>query len=58
MKEITQEEFESIVKDIIAGKKSKAMVIKELHTEARTLNNKIQELSMLNPELYEEFVKV
>lgn len=58
MKEITQEEFESIVKDIIVGKKSKAMVIKELHTEARTLNNKIQELSMLNPELYEEFVKV
>ena len=58
MKEITEEEFESIIKDIIAGKKSKAMVIKELHTEARTLNNKIQELAMTNPELYEEFIKV
>ena len=58
MKEISQEEFENIVKDIIAGRKSKAMVIKELHTEARTLNNKIQELSMTNPELYEEFIKV
>ena len=58
MKEIKQEEFESLIRDIIEGNRSKASVIKELQTESRTFNNKIQELSVRNPELYREFITV
>lgn len=58
MKEIKQEEFETLIIDIIEGKKSRASVIKELQTESRTFNNKIQELSVRNPELYREFITV
>ena len=56
MKEVSQEEFENTIRDIIEGRKSRARVIKELKTESRTFNNKIQELSMTNPELYREFI--
>ena len=57
MKKISQEEFEKIIREIIDGKKSESSVVKELKTEARTLNNKIQELSVINPELYAEFIE-
>lgn len=58
MKEIKPEEFENLIRDIIKGNRSKASVIKELQTESRTFNNKIQELSARNPELYREFITV
>lgn len=58
MKEINQEEFEILIREIIQGKKSMAKAIKELGTESRTLNNEIQKLSVTNPELYKEFIKV
>ena len=58
MKEIEQEEFENLIRQIIEGKKSETRVIKELETGSRTFNNRIQELSIINPELYEEFIRV
>ena len=58
MIEVKQEEFEKLIKQIIEGKKSETSVIKELKTESRTFNNKIQELSIKNPELYVEFISV
>lgn len=58
MREIKQEEFENYIRDIIKGNRSKASVIKELQTESRTFNNKIQELSAINPKLYKEFIAV
>jgi len=57
MIEITQIEFEDKVRDIISGKTNRARLIKELKIDRVTLNNKIQELSVYNPELYVEFIK-
>lgn len=58
MKEVQQDEFESFIRQIIEGKKSETSVIRELKTESRTFYNKLQELSMSNPELYTQYVKV
>ena len=58
MIEISQEEFESKIKKVIQGEKSKTDLIKELQTDSRTLNNKIQELSAYNKELYIEFISI
>ena len=58
MRKVSQEEFESLRREIIDGKKSKASVIRDLQTESRTFNNKIQEMSITNPDLYREFIKV
>lgn len=57
MKEITSEEFYQEIEEIIEGKKSRVKLAKELETDSRTLNNKIQELSVYNPELYDRFIK-
>lgn len=57
MKQISQEEFEQYVEAIIRGEMSRAQVIKELQTEARTLNNRIHELVRINPELHRRFVE-
>lgn len=58
MIEISQEEFENKIKEVIQGKKSKADLIKELKTDSRTLNNKIQELAAYNTELYDKFINI
>ena len=58
MRKVSQVEFENLIREIIDGKRSKANVIKELQTESRTFNNKIQEMSITNPDLYREFIKV
>lgn len=57
MKQVSQEEFEQYIEKIINGEMSKAKVIKELSTEARTLNNRIQELSAINSELYSRYIE-
>ena len=57
MIEITQEEFETKIRDVIAGKVSRSKLAKELKTDTRTLNNKIQELATCNRELYLSFIK-
>lgn len=57
MKQISQEEFEQYVEAIIRGDMSRAQVVKELQTEARTLNNRIQELAGINPELHRRYVE-
>ena len=56
MIEISQQEFEAKVQDIIDGKTTRANLIKELKIDKITLNTKIQELAVYNPELYREFV--
>lgn len=56
MKKISQEEFEEYVKQIIRGEKTRTQVIKELETEYRTLQNKIELLFITNPELYQEYI--
>lgn len=58
MKKVKQEEFEKLIREIIAGKRSETSVIKELKTDSRTFNNKIQELSIINPELYASFIEI
>ena len=58
MIEISQEEFEMKIREVIKGKKSKSQLIKELKTDSRTLNNKIQKMSLYNRELYNELIKV
>ena len=57
MKQISQEEFEQYVEAIINGEMSKAQVVKELQTESRTLNNRIHELILTNPELHRRYVE-
>ena len=57
MKQITQLEFEGYVEALIEGKISKVKLAKQLETDVRTLDNKIQELSAINPKLYERYIK-
>lgn len=57
MIDITQEEFEAKIQDIIDGKLSKTKLVKELETDSRTLNNKIQELSVYNIDLYLKLIE-
>jgi len=57
MKQISQEEFEQYVEAIISGEMSRTQVVRELQTEARTLNNRIHELVATNPELYQRYVE-
>ena len=45
MKEITDSEFEQLMLEVIAGKKSRVELAGELKTDWRTLNKKIQLLS-------------
>lgn len=57
MIEISQEDFESKIQEVIEGKTTRANLIIELKTDSRTLNNRIQELSAYNPDLYLSFIK-
>ena len=56
MIEITQKEFESKIENILLGKITRAKLIKELKIDRVTLNNKIQELIVYNPNLYHRFI--
>ena len=56
MIEISQKDFEAKIQDIIDGKTTRANLIIELKIDRVTLNTKIQELSVYNPELYRAFV--
>ena len=56
MIEISQKEFEARVQDIIDGKTTRVNLIVELKIDRITLNTKIQELAVYNPELYRAFV--
>ena len=54
---LSREEFEKYIDALIDEKYSKADLVKLLQTDYRTLNNKIQELVMTNPELYLRYIK-
>ena len=56
MKEISQEEFERLVQDLIDGKITKSELAKQLNTTVKTLNYKIDELAGTNPELYDLYL--
>ena len=45
MLEVSREEFEEKIQDLIDGKTTRKKLIKELETDSRTLNNKIREMS-------------
>ncbi len=57
MKKLREEEFADAVRRLINGEITKVKLAKELETDPRTLDNKIQELSVTNPELYNEYVR-
>ena len=57
MIEISQKDFESKIQDIIDGKLTRKQLTKDLVTDTRTLNNKIQELSVYNEKLYLAFIE-
>ncbi len=57
MKQVTEQEFEQYIEEIIQGNKSRKKVIKELETDSRTLKANIQKLAETNPELYGRFIK-
>ena len=56
MIQISQQDFENKIKQIIEGKITRTSLIKELKVDRVTLNNKIQELFVYNPKLYIEFI--
>ena len=56
MIEITQQEFENILQAIIEGKTTRTKLLKELKIDKVTLNRKIQELLVYNPDLYHSFI--
>ena len=56
MKEISQEEFEAGIQDVIDGKTTRTELMeKTWHMGADKLNTRIQELAVYNPELYRAF---
>lgn len=57
MIKISQEEFESRIQDVIDGKTTRVKLLGELKIDKVTLNNKIQELVIYNPELYKRFIE-
>ena len=57
MKKLSEEEFADAIKRLINGEITKVKLAKELETDPRTLDNKIQEISATNPELYNEYVR-
>ena len=57
MIKISQKEFEDRIQDVIDGKATRKQLTKELRIDRNTLNNKIQELVVYNPELYKKFIE-
>lgn len=58
MKNISNEELETLIQDLIDKKISRKDLVKYLGTELRTLHKTIIRVSQTNPELYKEYVKV
>ena len=58
MKNINKDEFKQAIRRLINGEITKVKLAKELETDPRTLDNRIQELSATDPELYYEYVDV
>ena len=56
MIEISQEEFERKIEQVIKGENTRTKLIKDLKIDRVTLNRKIQELLVYNPNLYHEFI--
>lgn len=58
MKNISKDEFKQAIRRLINGEITKVKLAKELETDPRTLDNRIQQLSATDPELYYEYVDV
>lgn len=56
MKKLSNEEFIEEIQRLIEGKITKVKLAKELETDTRTLDNKIQELSVTAPEIYRQYL--
>lgn len=57
MKQISQEEFEQCVRDMINGKCTRKDLERKYHVDKVILNNKIQELYVSNLPLYMQFIE-
>lgn len=57
MKDLSSQEFEEKIQELIDGKITRANLAKQLESSIRTLNNKITKLAETNPDLYAEFIK-
>ena len=57
MKDLSKQEFEEKVQELLDRKITRKKLAKELETDVRTLNNRISKLSVTNPDLYAEFIK-
>ena len=57
MIEISQDEFEIGIQDVVDGKTTREKLMKNWHMGADKLNTRIQELKVYNSKLYEKFIK-
>ncbi len=57
MIEISQKEFEQKIEEILLGNTTRTKLLKELKIDKVTLNSRIQELIVNNPELYYRFIE-
>lgn len=57
MKQVSKQEFENYIMAAINGEISRIQLVKELETDYRTLNKRIQLLSIENPKLYAQFIE-
>lgn len=57
MKEITQEEFEQYITDMLKEGKTRSQMKDELQTSYRTFGKRVQALSATNPALYQQYIE-
>jgi len=55
MKQLTQEEFENLITEMVEGKKKIKDAITEMETDHRTFHRRVTDLSMQNPSLYRQY---
>ena len=57
MRQVSQEEFERYVEEMIAGNMSRIALAQLMETDLRTLKNKLQEVVATNPALYQRYIE-
>ena len=58
MKNISNQEFEALIQDLIDRKITRKNLAKKLETDLRTLHKKITQVSETNSELYKKYVEL
>lgn len=57
MKEVSQDEFEELIKRVLEGEISLKKVVEELQTTYSAVNNRITSMRETNPELYAAYIE-